>query len=122
MAEGPSRDPTVANPPTDEDIGSDSRAESNAATTSSPTHGATLMAKGEIPMLSDFFKKMSITNDECQAYPERGWLTGNIISSVPEVDIPTTEDSTVVCFESHLVARLGHPPSKFLVTIMGYLN
>jgi hypothetical protein len=51
MAEGPSRDPIVANPPADEDTGNDSRAESITATTSSPTHGAALMAKDEIPEL-----------------------------------------------------------------------
>jgi hypothetical protein len=49
MAEGPSRDPIVTNPPADEYIGNDSRAENVAATTSSPTHGVALMAKGEIP-------------------------------------------------------------------------
>jgi hypothetical protein len=88
MAEGPSRDPIVANPPADEDTWSDSRAESIAATTSTPTRGTTLLAKGEISELSDFFKKTSVTDDERQAYHERGWLTGNIISSVPEVDVP----------------------------------
>jgi hypothetical protein len=80
------------------------------------------MATGEIPELSDFFKKTSITDDECQAYHERGWLTGNIIFSIPEVDVPTIEGSTIVCFEPHLVIGLGLPLSKFLVTIMGYLN
>jgi hypothetical protein len=122
MAEGPSRDPIVTNAPVDKDTGNDSGAESVAATTSSPTHGATLMAKGEIPKLSDFFKKTSVTDGERQAYHERVWLTGNVISSVPEVDIPIIEVSTTICFESHLIARLGLPPSKFLVTIMGYLN
>jgi hypothetical protein len=72
MAEGPSRDPIVANPPTDRDTGNDARAESVAATTSSPTRGAALMAKGKIPELSDFLKKTSITDGECQAYHERG--------------------------------------------------
>jgi hypothetical protein len=46
----------------------------------------------------------------------------NLISYVPEVDIPTTHDSTVVCFESHLVVGLGFPPSKFLVAIMNFLG
>jgi hypothetical protein len=44
------------------------------------------------------------------------------MSTVPEVDIPTTHDSIVVCFESHLVAGLGLPPSKFLVAIMNFLG
>jgi hypothetical protein len=122
VVKGSSHDPAIANPPTNEDTGSNSGAESIIVTDSSLTHGATLMAKGEIPELSDFFKKTSVTDDECQAYHERGWLIGNIISSVPEVDVPTIEGSTVVCFELHLVARLDLPPNKFLVTIMGYLN
>jgi hypothetical protein len=122
MAKGPSRDPIVTNPPTDEDTGNNSGVESIAATTSSPTHGAVVMAKGEIPELSNFFKKTSVTDGERQAYHVRGWLTGNVISSIPEVDVSTVEGSTVICFESHLVAGLGLPASKFLVTIMGYLN
>jgi hypothetical protein len=122
MAEGPSHDPIVTNPPTDEDTRNDSGAKSITATTSSPIHGAALMAKGKIPRLSDFFKKASIIDGERQAYHERGWLTGNIISSIPEVDIPTVVGSTAIRFESHLMAGLGLSPSKFLVTIMGYLN
>jgi hypothetical protein len=122
MAEGPSHDPIITNPPADEDTRNDSGAESVAAMASSLTRGATLMAKGEIPELLDFFKKTSITDSECQACHERGWLTGNVISSIPEVDIPTVEGSTTIYFESHWIDGLGLPPSKFLVTIMGYLN
>jgi hypothetical protein len=47
---------------------------------------------------------------------------GNLISSIPEVDVPTTHSMIVVCFESHLVAGLGLPPSKFLVAIMNFLG
>jgi hypothetical protein len=90
--------------------------------TSSLTHGTTLMDKGEIPELPDFFKKTSVTDGERQAYHECGRLTGNVISSVPEVDVPTVEGSTAICFESHLIVGLGLSPSKFLKTIMGYLN
>jgi hypothetical protein len=122
MAEGPSHNPIIAIPPVDEDTGNDSRAESVTSTASSPTYGAALMAKGEIPGLLDFFKKTSVTDGERQAHHERGWLTGNVISCVSEVDIPTIEGSTVIYFESHLVVGLGLLPNKFLVTIMGYLN
>jgi hypothetical protein len=83
MTEGPSRDHIIT------DYGADYGAESVAAMTSSPTRGAALMAKGEILELSNFFKKISATDSKCQAYHERGWLTGNVISSVPEVDVPT---------------------------------
>jgi hypothetical protein len=122
MAEGPTRDLTLVNPSADNDTGSNSGAESIAIMTSSPTHGATLMAKGEIPELSDFFKKTSITDEEYHAYHNHGWLPTNAISTIPELDIPTIKGSTIVCFELHMVAGLGLPPSKFLVTIMCYMN
>jgi hypothetical protein len=72
MAEGPSHDPIVTNPSADEDTGNNSRVESVAAMDSSLICGAALMAKGEIPELSDLFKKTSITAGEHQAYHERG--------------------------------------------------
>jgi hypothetical protein len=44
-----------------DDSGHDSGAKSTAmAASSSPTRGATKMAKGEIPELTSFFKKMTI--------------------------------------------------------------
>jgi hypothetical protein len=101
MAEVPYRDPIVTNLPADEDTRNDSEVESIATTTSSPTHNATLMAKGEIPELSDFFKKTYVTGvlvTKRQDYHERGWLIGNVISSVSEVDVPTVKGSTAICF------------------------
>jgi predicted NACHT family NTPase len=82
MAEGATRNPTIANQPADEDIGSDSGVESTAATACSLTCGTTLMAKGEISKLSNLFKKTLVTNEERQAYHVCGWLTGNILSSI----------------------------------------
>jgi hypothetical protein len=32
------------------------------------------------------------------------------------------DDTMMVCFKSHLIARLGLPPSKFLVVVMGFLG
>jgi hypothetical protein len=49
-------------------------------------------------------------------------LTGNVLSTIPEVDVPTVHSLTVLCFESHLLAGLGLPPSKFLAAIMNYLG
>jgi hypothetical protein len=91
-------------------------------TTSSLTRGATRMAAGEIPELTDFFKKMTVTEDDRRAYHDRGWLTGNLVSFIPEVDAPTVEGSTIICFESQLAAGVGLPPSKFLSSIMNYLG
>jgi hypothetical protein len=80
------------------------------------------MVEGEIPELTDFFKKTSVTEDDRRAYHDRGWLTGNLVSFIPEVDVPTVEDSTILCFESQLAAGLGLSPSKFLSSIMNYLG
>jgi hypothetical protein len=53
--------------------------------------------------------KSNISKANHQAYHDFGWLTGNLISSIHVVDVPTTHGSTVVCFESRLVAGLGLP-------------
>jgi hypothetical protein len=45
-----------------------------------------------------------------------------MLSSIPEDDVPTVYGSSILCFESHLLARLGLPPSKFLAAIMNYLG
>jgi hypothetical protein len=92
------------------------------ATSSSPTRGAAKMADEEITELMDFFKKMTVTKDDRKAYHDRGWLAGNLLSFIPEVDVPPVEGSTVLCFESQLVAGLGLPPSKFLSRITNYLG
>jgi hypothetical protein len=38
------------------------------------------------------------------------------------VDVPTIDGSIMLCFESDLIAGLGLPPSKFLVSIMNFLG
>jgi hypothetical protein len=45
-----------------------------------------------------------------------------MLSIIPEVDVPTVHGSTVLFFESHLLARLGLPTNKFLAAIMNYLG
>jgi hypothetical protein len=90
-------------------------------TSSSPTRGASLMVKGEIPELTDFFKRTTVSEEELQEFHNHGWLIGNVLSTIPEVDVPTVAGSIVLCFESHLLAGLGLPPSKLLATIKNYL-
>jgi hypothetical protein len=123
MDEGPANDLTTINLVVDESSRSDSKAESTSMTTfSSPTRGVSMMAKGEIPKLNNFFKKTNLSKEELQSYHRLGWLTGNVLSSVPEVDVLTVHDSSVLCFESHLLARLVLPPRKFLAVIMNCLS
>jgi hypothetical protein len=66
-------------------------------TSSSPTHGVIRMDDGEIPELADFFKKTIVTETDRQTYHDLGWLSGNLISFIPKVDVPTVEGSTVLC-------------------------
>jgi hypothetical protein len=73
MAEELVNDPHTNVSINDDDAESDSGAESpTISTSSSPTRGASLMAKGEIPELTDFFKKTSATEEERLAMPVAG--------------------------------------------------
>jgi hypothetical protein len=124
MAEGFAHDLPPINPSvSDDDAGSDSGVESIAATTSSsPTRGAAKMAKGEIPKLTYFFKKTAITEEDRKGYHNRDWLRNNLISFIPEVNVPTVHGSTILCFESYLIGELGLPPSKIFTTITYFLG
>jgi hypothetical protein len=105
------------------DSGYNSATESIAmVTSSSPTRGIVKIDDGEIPKLSDFFKKTIITEADRKAYHDLGWLSSNLISFIPEVDVPTVEGSIVLYFECQLAAGLGLPPSKFLSSVMSYLG
>jgi hypothetical protein len=92
------------------------------ATSSSPTLATIKMADRKVPEMSDFFKKTIVTEEERRAYYRFGWLTGNLISTIPEVDVPTVHDSTIIYSESYLIAGLGLLPSKFLSAIMNFLG
>jgi hypothetical protein len=123
MAEKTAHDLPIADNPANNDTKSDYGVESAMPTTSSShTLAAIKMADNKIPEISDYWKKLYVSEKNRQAYHDFGWLTGNLISSIPEVDVPTTHDSIVVYFESHLVAGLGLPPNKFLVAIMNCLE
>jgi hypothetical protein len=107
----------------DDDSGYNSATESAAmVTSSSPTRGVIKMDEGEIAELADFFKKTIVTEADRQAYNDLGWLFGNLISVIPEVDVPTIEGPTILCFECQLATGLGLHPSKFLSSVMSYLG
>jgi hypothetical protein len=80
------------------------------------------MANRKVPEMSDIFKKTIVTEKERRAYHRLSWLTSNLISMIPEVDIPIEHDSTIICFESYLIVGLGLPPSKFISAIMNFLG
>jgi hypothetical protein len=124
MVEETANNPLPVNLPIDDDDArNDSGSESAVrATSSSPTHGITLMTEGKIPEMSNFFKKTIVTDTERQGYDDLGWLTGGLLSFIPEVGVPTVDGSIMLCFESHLTTGLGLPPSKFLVSIMNFLG
>jgi hypothetical protein len=124
MADTTIHEPTapIALSVNDDDSRHDSGAESTAmATSSSPTRGATKMADREIPELTDFFKKTTVTKDDHRAYHDHGWLADNLVSFILEVDVSTVESFIILYFESQLAAGLGLPSSKFLSSIMNYL-
>jgi hypothetical protein len=80
------------------------------------------MANNDTPMLSNYWKKSMITKADRSAYHTAGWLGDALEYFVLEVDVPTIDNYTVVYFESHLVAGLGLPPSKFLIYILNFLK
>jgi hypothetical protein len=97
--------------------------ESNIPASSSSSNVATTkMAEKTIPEMVNYWKKTTVTETDRQAYHSFGWLNGGLESIVPTVEYPTVDDTTVVYFESHLVAGLGLPSSKFLVAMMSHLD
>jgi hypothetical protein len=80
------------------------------------------MVNKGILVLSDYWKKSIVTEADRSAYHAACWLGDALESFVPEVDVPMVDNSNVVCFESHLIAELGLPPSKFFVAILNFLR
>jgi hypothetical protein len=72
--------------------------------------------------MSDFLKKTIVTEEERLAYHSFDCLTGNLISMILEIDVPTVHDSTTIYFESYLIAGLGLMSNKFLSSIMNFLD
>jgi hypothetical protein len=117
MARETVHDLPPVNPPVGDDSKSDDfETESTAPVTSSSlTPAAAKMADGKIHEMLEFFKKTIVIDGERALIMT---LVDCLVSTIPEVEIPTVRDSTVICFESHLIAGLGLPPNMFLVTIM----
>jgi hypothetical protein len=99
-----------------------SRVESDALASSSSKTAFKKMVNKTTLSMSDYWKKLTIIEDDRSAYHAAGWLGGGLESIVPTMEYPMVDGTTVVCFESHLIAGLGLPPSKFLVAIMNFLE
>jgi hypothetical protein len=112
----------VSSEPITGDNKSASGMESDDVASSSSNVVIKKMAAKTTPSMFDYWKLSSITEDDRSAYHIADWLGGGLESNVPSMEYPTVDGSTVVCFESHLIARLGLPPSKFLVAIMNFLG
>jgi hypothetical protein len=91
-------------------------------TSSSSNVAATKMANKMTPNMLNYWKKTRVIEADRQACHSFSWPNGGLESSVPTVEYPTVDGTTVVCFESHLVAELGLPPIKFLVAVMSHLG
>jgi hypothetical protein len=102
---------------------SDFEMESNVSVASSSSNVASMkIVKKTTPEMIDYWKKTLVTKTDRQAYHSFNSLNGRLESTVPTVEYPTVDGTTVVCFESHLVAGLGHPPNKFLVAVISHLG
>jgi hypothetical protein len=114
---------TDQNLPIADDNKSTSGVESYVPAMSSSSNAAAVkMADKIIPKMLDYWKKSWITEVDRLAFHSSGWLGSGLESIIPEVDIPMVGGSTIICFESHLIAGLGFPPSKFLVGTMNFLG
>jgi hypothetical protein len=123
MAAETAHDLPITDAPVGDNAMSDSGAESIAPTTSSsPTLATNKMADKKVLEMSDFFNKTTVTKEERLAYHSFCWLTGNLLSMILEVHVPTVHDSTTICFESYLIAGLGIPLNKFLSSIMNFFG
>jgi hypothetical protein len=100
-----------------------SDAESDEAVASFSSNAAVeKMARKDVPVLSDYWKKSMVIEADHVAYHTVGWLSGGVESFVHDLEFPTVDNTTIVCFDSHLSARLGLPPSKFLIFVLNFLR
>jgi hypothetical protein len=64
----------------------------------------------------------AVASESDQTHLGVGWLLGGLESFIPDLEFPMQDNTIVVCFQSHLAAGLGLPPSKFLVSILNFLK
>jgi hypothetical protein len=114
---------TVADDIPTTEIESAARAESQvASSTSSSTMADQAMVRKEIPSLCQYWKAPTVADKDIVAYHDAGWLSGVLVYTPTTLDFPTIDQTNIICFESHLMYRLGLPPSKFLVSVLNYIG
>jgi hypothetical protein len=97
--------------------------ESNTASAFSSSNVATQsIVKKKVPILYEYWKMLTVTEADLAAYHAAGWLPGGVLSSTTDMEFPTISKTIIICFVSHLMAGLGLPPSKFLVSILNFLR
>jgi hypothetical protein len=93
-----------------------------ASSTSSSTIANQAIANKEVPLLYQYWKASTVTDNDICAYHTAGWLPGVFLCTLTTLDFPTINQTNIVCFESHLICGLGLSPSKFLVSILNYVG
>jgi hypothetical protein len=100
-----------------------SRAKSDTMAASSSSNVSTKkIANKDVPVLTDYWKKSSVIEADRSAYHVIGSLPDGSESFIRNLEFPTVYNTIVVFFESHLITRLGLPPSKFLVFVLNFLR
>jgi hypothetical protein len=113
----------IADEPVVDKNKSASGAEGDVLVVSSSSNAAVVkMVDKTIPEMSGYWKKSMIIEADRLTYHSTDWLSDGLETLLPNMDIPTVDGSTVVCFKSHLIARLRLPPNKFLIIVMNFLG
>jgi hypothetical protein len=96
--------------------------ESSTTSASSSCNAATQMtAKKKLPMSFEYWKMPTVIEANLAAYHATDWLPSGVLSSTIDLEFPTIDKTIVVCFESHLMAGLDLPKSKFIISILNFL-
>jgi hypothetical protein len=67
------------------------------AACSSSNVAAEKIAKKDVPMMTDYWKTSKVTEVS-------DWLLSRVESSISDLEFPTVDNTTIVCFESHLIS------------------
>jgi hypothetical protein len=92
------------------------------SSTSSSTMDGQAMVKKQILSLYEFWKALTVTDEDITNFHAAGWLPGVLLCTPTTLDFPTVNCTNIVYFESHMMCGLYLPPSKFFVSVLNYLG